>query len=63
MKKTVLMFLLTAALFACNNEAETDTTTDSTVIEQDNTVIRDTGMIRDTGLMNDTSQRRDSIRK
>ena len=57
------MFFLTAALFACNNEAETDTHTDSTVIEQDNTVVRDTGIVRDTGLMNDTLQHRDSIRK
>ena len=50
--------MFVAALFACNNESETDTTrSDTTVIEQDNTINRDTSMIN-----TDTSMNRDTIR-
>lgn len=57
MKKLILMFFV-AALFACNNESETDTTrSDTTVIEQDNTINRDTGIMN-----TDTTTRTDSIR-
>lgn len=51
------MFFVTA-LFACNNEAETDTIqTDTTIIERDNTLNRDTGIMN-----TDTITRLDSIR-
>ena len=66
MKKLVLLLCLTTALFACNSESNTDTnTSDSSAVEQDNTINRDTGMMNspDTGMMNaDTMGRRDSAR-
>lgn len=55
MKKLLLMFFV-ATLFACNNEAETDTiNTDTAVSPQDNTINRD------TSIMMDTTNRRDSM--
>ncbi|HKZ68160.1 MAG TPA: hypothetical protein VJ111_17455 [Chitinophagaceae bacterium] len=55
MKKLFFMFLV-VFLFACNNETTDTTRSDSTVIEQDNTVNRD------TGISNDTMYRKDSIK-
>jgi len=56
--KKILLLLLAAFFLACNNEGNTDTTrSDSTVIEQDNTVNKDTGMNNI-----DTMNRGDSIK-
>lgn len=57
--KKLFLVMFVAALFACNNEAETDTSrSDTTVIQQDNTVNNDTSIINiDTGM-----NRADSIR-
>ena len=64
MKKLTLL-LMTAAVFACNSESETGTTTtpDSAVLQQDNTVNRDTAPVTSpdtTDNRSDTANRRDS---
>ncbi len=56
--KKLFLIMFVAALFACNNESETDTLSDTTVIEQDNTINRDTSMINtDTSMNRDTTIR------
>ena len=60
MKKLVLSFLVATLLSACNNQADTstdNTRTDTSTVEQDNTINRDTGY-----MSTDTMNRRDTAR-
>ena len=61
MKKLCFMLLI-SVLFACNNETTDATTSDSTVIKQDNTINRDTALINDTMYRRDSLNRADSIK-
>jgi hypothetical protein len=54
--KKIILLLMVAALFACNNDGGTESTADSTGIDQSNT--QDNTTNSDTGMMNDTMMNR-----
>ncbi len=58
MKRILFVSMVSLAFVACNNEADTTTTTDSTTM-YDNTGVgtTDTGMMVDTSMMRDTMNR------
>lgn len=59
MKRIILVGMVSFIFWACNNEADTTTVTDSTTMYENNTGVGTT----DTGMMVDTSMSRDTMNR